>query len=124
MDTPVLVAGFELTLIDANHCPAAVMFVIRDPRPGGRTTLHTGDFRAAESVCRNPVVKSLKGRLDSLFLDTTYCGPRHTFPDQSEASGGATQLVRMELQRDPNTLFLVGTYSIGKEKVLEAVAKA
>lgn len=25
MDTPVLVAGFELTLIDANHCPAAVM---------------------------------------------------------------------------------------------------
>lgn len=35
-----------------------------------------------------------------------------------------TQLVRMELQRDPNTLFLVGTYSIGKEKVLEAVAKA
>lgn len=36
----------------------------------------------------------------------------------------ATQLVRVELQRDPNTLFLVGTYSIGKEKVLEAVAKA
>ncbi|CAN0437356.1 unnamed protein product, partial [Ectocarpus sp. 13 AM-2016] len=54
----------------------------------GRTTLHTGDFRAAESVCRNPVVTSLKGRLDSLYLDTTYCGPRHTFPDQSEVSGG------------------------------------
>ncbi|CAM9735707.1 unnamed protein product [Ectocarpus sp. 12 AP-2014] len=124
MDTPVLVAGFELTLIDANHCPAAVMFVIRDPRPGGRTTLHTGDFRAAESVCRNPVVTSLKGRLDSLYLDTTYCGPRHTFPDQSEVLAQAAQLVRMELQRDPNTLFLVGTYSIGKEKVLEAVAKA
>lgn len=25
MDRPVVVAGFELTLIDANHCPAAVM---------------------------------------------------------------------------------------------------
>lgn len=36
----------------------------------------------------------------------------------------AAQLVRVELQRDPNTLFLVGTYSIGKERVLEAVAKA
>lgn len=36
----------------------------------------------------------------------------------------AAKLVRMELQRDPNTLFLVGTYSIGKERVLEAVAKA
>ena len=34
------------------------------------------------------------------------------------------RLVRTELERDPNTLFLVGTYSIGKEKVLEAVAKA
>lgn len=33
-------------------------------------------------------------------------------------------LVQLELQRDPNTLFLVGTYSIGKERVLEAVAKA
>lgn len=30
----------------------------------------------------------------------------------------------MELERDPNTLFLVGTYSIGKERVLEAVARA
>lgn len=25
MNKPVVVAGFELTLIDANHCPAAVM---------------------------------------------------------------------------------------------------
>lgn len=25
MNRPVVVAGFELTLIDANHCPAAVM---------------------------------------------------------------------------------------------------
>lgn len=36
----------------------------------------------------------------------------------------AATLVRAELKRDPNTLFLVGTYSIGKERVLEAVAKA
>lgn len=36
----------------------------------------------------------------------------------------AARLVRIELQRDPSTLFLVGTYSIGKERVLAAVAKA
>lgn len=61
-------------------------FVVRDPRPGGRTTLHTGDFRADASVCRNPAVMCLKGKLDTLYLDTTYCGPRHTFPDQHEVS--------------------------------------
>lgn len=63
-------------------------FVIRDPRPGGRISLHTGDFRADKSVCTNRVVKSLKGKVDSLYLDTTYCGPRHTFPDQHEVSEG------------------------------------
>eukprot|EP00903_Cladosiphon_okamuranus_P007136 g6931.t1 len=124
MDKPHMVAGFELTLIDANHCPGAVMFVIRDPRQGGRISLHTGDFRADKSVCTNPVVKSLKGKVDSLYLDTTYCGPRHTFPDQHEVLEQAAHLVRLELQRDPSTLFLIGTYSIGKERVLEAVAKA
>lgn len=66
--------------------PYCNRFVIRDPRPGGRISLHTGDFRADISVCTNPVVRSLKGRVDSLYLDTTYCGPRHTFPDQHEAS--------------------------------------
>lgn len=25
MNEPVMIAGFEITLIDANHCPAAVM---------------------------------------------------------------------------------------------------
>lgn len=36
----------------------------------------------------------------------------------------AACFVRAEMKRDPNTLFLVGTYSIGKERVLEAVARA
>lgn len=46
--------------------------------------MHTGDFRADKSVCKNPIVRSLRGRLDTLYLDTTYCGPRHAFPDQAE----------------------------------------
>lgn len=65
----------------------ALRFIIRDPNPGGRVTCHTGDFRADSSVCTNPIIKSLRGRLDSLYLDTTYCGPRHAFPEQQEASG-------------------------------------
>lgn len=73
-------------LHDHLMAPKHNRFVIRDPRPGGRISLHTGDFRADKSVCTNRVVKSLKGKVDSLYLDTTYCGPRHTFPDQYEVS--------------------------------------
>ncbi|CAM9212091.1 unnamed protein product [Discosporangium mesarthrocarpum] len=124
MERPVMVAGFEITLLDANHCPAAVMFLIRDLQPGGRTSLHTGDFRAAPAVCRNPLLASMRGRIDTLYLDTTYCGTKHTFPDQEEVLEWTRQVVRHELARDPRTLFLVGTYQIGKERVLEAVARA
>ncbi|CAM9368639.1 unnamed protein product, partial [Choristocarpus tenellus] len=124
MEKPTIVAGFEITLIDANHCPAAVMFLIRDPRPGGRTSLHTGDFRAAPVVCHNPLLTAVKGQVDALYLDTTYCGPRHCFSSQEEVLEETAQLVHHELSRDSGTLFLVGTYQIGKEKVLETVAKA
>lgn len=50
--------------------------------------MHTGDFRADKSVCSNPIVKALKGQVDYLYLDTTYCGPKHAFPEQQEVSGG------------------------------------
>ena len=121
-----IIQGVEVTPLNANHCPGAVMFHFRDQR-SGRVVLHTGDFRASTAVCNDPRMHELlrqSGPVDLLYLDTTYCKPGYTFPDQAEVCAAMARIVREELEREPKTLFVVGSYSIGKENAIEAVARA
>ena len=60
-----------------------------------------------------------KLRLDAVFLDTTYCDAKYTFPSQKESISAVLQKV-VELDH-PKTVFLFGTYSIGKERVFMEV---
>ena len=53
---------------------------------GGRTALHVGDFRYEPRMAAHPAIRSLplRGRaIDLLYLDTTYCDPKYTFPPQA-----------------------------------------
>ncbi len=120
-----IVQGVEVTPLNANHCPGAVMFHFRDRR-SGRVVLHTGDFRASTGVCEDPQLRELlrQSPVDLLYLDTTYCKPAYTFPDQAEVCATMARITREELEREPQTLFVVGSYSIGKENAIEAVARA
>jgi len=104
------------------------MVVFEEDSSGSSTTqsvvLHTGDCRASAQI-RDGLMDWLAGRtVAELFLDTTYCARRWTFPAQQEACSWLAELTAAELQREPKTLFVVGCYQIGKERAAQAVAEA
>lgn len=83
----------------------------------GYSVLHVGDFRADQSLIHNHILSQkliqYQG-LDSLYLDTTYCNPKYTFPPQEECLLSLSNTVKMELLRRPSTLFAISAYTIGK----------
>ncbi|KAJ3099513.1 hypothetical protein HK100_004876 [Physocladia obscura] len=186
MDQSTIVQGVEVSLIDANHCPGAVLFVFTVPDSTPKSAhnnsnssqiyLHTGDFRALHPYhTLHPLLKST--RFKAIYLDTTYCAESHAFPNQASvlsaiqefaiqtvkndrpinevvgiaAKHGNVDLMRQFLAigasinassssnfgeasfsphlalsgvRKKGTLICVGTYTIGKERVFIALAKA
>lgn len=116
----------KVTLIDANHCPGAVMFLFQ---VGEQTILHVGDFRWNRSEHLSPIHSLLQGRrLDQIFFDTTYCDPKYTLPMQQEAINAAVEFAISQVseakKRRQRLLLLFGAYTIGKERIYLAVAKA
>ncbi|XP_038591165.1 DNA cross-link repair 1A protein [Micropterus salmoides] len=120
MNTRVTVDGITVILLDANHCPGAAMLLFF--LPDGQTVLHTGDFRADPSMETYPELLSC--RVQTLYLDTTYCSPEYTFPRQQEAINFAASTAFELVTLNPRTLVVCGSYSVGKEKVFLALAEA
>ena len=120
LDTVHLIHGVEVVLLDANHCPGSVLF--RFSTPDGKHHLHTGDFRGHPRMECYPWLSGLK--VDTLFLDTTYMNPQYTFPPQNDVISHAISLCKNALECDPNTLILVGSYLIGKERMFLGIAEA
>jgi len=120
---PVNIEGVEVLAIDANHCPGSCMFLFTNHR-SGEAMLHTGDFRALESMYSN--VKELRrlrgGGITCLHLDTTYLSPTYVFPDQSRVLAWVGRAVSAFVQRYQKCLVCVGAYYIGKERIHLAIA--
>ena len=132
MYTPTIIESrgkaVTVELLDANHCPGAVMFLFQ---VANRRILHVGDFRwNREIMMQQPPLKAIasgKEKLDDLYLDTTYCNPKYILPTQQDAIRETVSFVERELQRgDVGTqkiLHLFGAYTIGKERIYLSVAE-
>uniref|UniRef100_A0ACD5UAZ5 Uncharacterized protein n=2 Tax=Avena sativa TaxID=4498 RepID=A0ACD5UAZ5_AVESA len=120
LDTEYVIEGVAVTLLDANHCPGAALIHFR--LSDGKTYLHTGDFRASKSMHLHPLLQS--GRINLLYLDTTYCNPKYKFPPQEDVINFVVRTAQRYLKKQPKTLIVVGAYSIGKENVYLAISQA
>lgn len=62
-----------------------------------------------------PVLQNVK--INTLYLDTTYCDPQYDFPPQGEVISLAVDLARKAVARNPHILIACGSYTIGKERI-------
>ena len=121
----VVVDSVEVSAIDANHCPGAVQFLFR--LPNNQKFIHSGDTRFCESMKENELLRQFRGAR-ILYLDTTYCNPRHTFPDQGDSIRYVVDTV-LKREREEETsgkraLYLISSYTIGKERIFVALIEA
>ncbi|CAI5514286.1 unnamed protein product [Closterium sp. Naga37s-1] len=128
-----------------NACPPPLLPIALRSLIPFQAVLHTGDFRWHPSMAALPCLTAT--RIHTLILDTTYCHPKYDFPPQEVAlqfvvgdiqadafncyefppQEVALQFVVEAIQAEAfntNALFLIGTYTIGKEKVFLEAAKA
>lgn len=118
-----------ITLIDANHCLGAVMFLIESP---STAILYTGDVRSEpfliNNLARNPILSpyvSLHGlppklALDEIYLDTSAASVRARTMSKREGVEAALKLFDMF---PPDTRFFLNTWTWGWEELLRGVAR-
>ncbi|XP_068997292.1 5' exonuclease Apollo isoform X1 [Embiotoca jacksoni] len=104
----------SVTLICANHCPGAVMFLFE---AYFGSILYTGDFRYTPSMLREPCFRT-NATIDVLYLDNTNCDPNRTLPSRQQA----TQQIKEIIRRHPNHNVVIGLYALGKESLLVDLA--
>ncbi|DBA94095.1 TPA: DNA cross-link repair 1A protein [Trebouxia sp. C0004] len=124
VDTPIVIDGVSVTLMDANHCPGACMILFKVPSKVGKpqVILHTGDMRWQPRLAEHPALRACKVEL--LYMDTTYCLPKHVFPSQNSAIASLVKVMREAHAAERKTLFVVGSYHIGKERAFFGAARA
>lgn len=122
LNKPIKVDDIEITALDANHCPGAVMFLFKFPQTN-KCILHTGDFRAWHGMESEPVFWN--NDIHTLYLDTTYISNNYAFCTQYESIDKAKNLIDKfrETHSHQRILYVCGSYVIGKEKFWSAIAE-
>lgn len=118
--------GISVVLMDAYHCPGAVMFLFKGKMG---TVLHTGDFRFHPKMLEHPLLcpagrrnisqKAITVDVDYLHLDNTFANPEYDFPSREEAYKSLKNIV----DNHKDFRVYVFSYHLGKEEVLINLAQ-
>lgn len=118
----------RVTLLDANHCTGAVMFLIEDPRDA---ILYTGDIRAevwwVNSLVRNPIILPYTigiKRLNKIYLDTTFAIDDERYRRFQSKAAGIKELLDKVARYPPHTVFHFHAWTFGYEDVWIALSSA
>ncbi|KAI8978707.1 hypothetical protein BD414DRAFT_465748 [Trametes punicea] len=127
-----------ITLLDANHCPGAVMFLVEGSKGA---VLHTGDLRAEpwfiESLRHNPFVQKYLDvpraaasnlaiasiptpKLEAIYLDTACLLNTYDIPPKADAVTGLAELMALFPE---TTRFFINAWTWGYEEIYKAVAR-
>jgi predicted metal-dependent RNase len=117
---------FNVTLLDANHCPGAVMFLFECELFGN--ILATGDFRYSPDMF-SPDSLLLNKEIELCYLDNTYFEKRFAkLPSRDEALKQIIQLIQTKQKQYPKKqsgaklMFKVLLRNLGKEDLLSNLA--
>ncbi|KAI3324205.1 hypothetical protein HD806DRAFT_494433 [Xylariaceae sp. AK1471] len=129
MDTPTTIElrpghTIRVTLLDANHCVGAVMFLFEGD---GKAVLYTGDIRCeprfVTAITQNlNMIEYSSGwkTLDRIYLDTSVLD---NYPLQTKAQGLRELLEKLE-KYPKDTIFHFQAWTYGYEEVWIALSKA
>ncbi|KAF1769450.1 hypothetical protein GCK72_001267 [Caenorhabditis remanei] len=117
--------GFQVTLLDANHCPGSVMFLFEGyliEEFAGGPVLCTGDFRADKTFMNRldgPLNFLSEFRLARIYLDNTYFKLDQEFPTRKSAQ---KKLIKeIKAKRDKN--IFIPLHRLGRESLLEETSR-
>jgi hypothetical protein len=107
----------QVTAVEANHCPGAVMFLLEFEAASQaevRRALYTGDFRWHPGMDAD--IDRL-GQIDLCACDMTYDDPRYRFPPQERAVREVVTIA----EENPGVPLVIAVYAIGKNRILRAL---
>jgi hypothetical protein len=131
LETPTIIElspenKIQVTLLDANHCVGAVMFLIEG---NGKAILYTGDIRAetwwVNSIVQNPVLLPYtygSRRLDCIYLDTTFATKSEPYREFSSKAEGIRELLEKIARYPKDTIFYFHSWTFGYENVWIALS--
>ena len=106
---------FYVTLLDANHCPGAVMFLFESGSFG--TVLATGDFKYSPELCKDSILNEIQ--VDTCYIDNTYMNKLYSgLPSKNKAFNELLDLVDIKQQMHEHVVFSIQINLIGKTDLL------